>query len=413
MAPHSYQSGKETSSDSGISNPSDSLSESLKERSRSSNPSFKLIEELGSGGAGTVYRAGTSRPALYNGNSQVAIKAVRRTGITKRELLYLQREIAIHRYVSSHPRICSFYHHYSDRNYIYIIMEILNGGDMLTFLKKAEIGCPESMSLRIISQVLDALAHMHKNGIAHRDIKPENIIFEEKVDLRNPQDVQVKLIDFGLASFRKDSSTPKERMSAEKVGTIRYVAPEVMRGEAYTPEEVDMWSVGITLYTLLACRNPYVGLSESEVLKNVETKKLNLFEGSEWKEVSPETIQLIKKLLSVNSQERPTASESLETIEGILKQLKSPKDSFDEESDRNSHQYDGVDLLSPRARSSRTRISQDHLRDPLEEPKEGEKEEDKDSIIAKIYELFSRLTDSPSNESDNEVQDANNSQEEK
>lgn len=108
----------------------------------------------------------------------------------------------------------------------------------------------QSEAATILKQLLSALAHMHKNKIVHRDLKPENVLLENEDDINN-----VKLIDFGTACMFG------ERKLYDRVGTVMYMAPEVISASREQnigyDQSCDMWSIGIISYVLLIGDFPF------------------------------------------------------------------------------------------------------------------------------------------------------------
>lgn len=348
-------------------------------------PTFKLKEVLGSGGAGVVYRASTSRRYLYSNNDEVAIKTMKLSAMTKREHKFLAREIAIHRAVKDHPHICRFYNHFSDKSHVYMIMEVLKGGDVLTLLKRSESGFCEQLALNIISQVLSAIAYLHDKGIAHRDIKPENIVLVESCDPTTTRNAQVKLIDFGLVTYRKLGSNRNERLSSEKVGTLRYAAPEIMRDQPYLPEETDIWSAGIVLFTMISRRNPYLGNNDAELLQSIQDDKVP-FSGEEWKGVSLETILIIKKMLHLDGKQRPSAKLCFQLVQAQLDKIRSNQTT----PLHGAYHYKDGDLLFPvgRKQSMQGDISDLVDSNGTDGDESAEEDDDSDSIFSKIKSLL-------------------------
>lgn len=253
---------------------------------------------------------------------EVALKVVTRKGMNRRARHYLEREIFIHNNVQRHPNIVSLYEVFRDTSSVYLAMEFLRGSDLYSALKRERRGLSEKVALTVMSQILDALQYMHSLGYSHRDIKPENIMFVEKPALSDGRIPSVKLVDFGLACARDPKAPEKERHSSEKCGTLRYAAPEIVTEASYIPELCDIWSVGIVLYSIIAHRNPYTGKTEKEVLHHIQNTPLT-FEGSQWKAVSEDTKNLIRKCLSRKPSDRPDAAKALEQARRILHALSS------------------------------------------------------------------------------------------
>lgn len=261
-----------------------------------------------------TFVAGTASSALET--NEFALKIVQKKALSKRALHYLTREIMIHRAIQSHVNVVSLYDVFEDSASIYLVQELLGGGDLYSALKRERGGIPEATALDIVEQILQAIAFMHKHGFAHRDVKPENIMFAERPSLREGRVGIVKLIDFGLACARDPKAPMRERTSGEKCGTIRYAAPEVITDASYIPELADVWSVGVVLYSAIAHRNPYCGKTEKEVLARIEGGG-PCFKGSEWDEVSVESKELIEGMLSRKPMDRPSALQALLRVRGI------------------------------------------------------------------------------------------------
>jgi len=202
--------------------------------------------------------------------------------------------------------ILQLHHVLEDARYIHMITEYCpNSMDLYDFLhannhpqhSSAEsLAQPEHLATRIIQQVLHALSYCHDRGIAHRDIKPENILIKSKPKL------QIKLIDFGLARpFSED-----QRMKSS-VGTVYYVAPEVLAGHANYDEKCDVWSTGVILFLLLTGRLPFFADTESQTLKLVQRGQLD-FDAST---TTPASQQCTRSLLRVDATQRPSARQAL------------------------------------------------------------------------------------------------------
>lgn len=138
-----------------------------------------------------------------------------------------------------------------DQTNFYIVTEIIKGGELFQeILKKQKLD--EADSARIVSQILLALNYMHKQNIIHRDLKPENILIENETN--------VKLADFGFAVINKNEG------QSRVLGSPLYMAPEIIRGEAYGPA-VDIWAVGVITCILLTGRPPFFGKSKRAIFQ--------------------------------------------------------------------------------------------------------------------------------------------------
>lgn len=273
---------------------------------------------------------------------EIALKAVSKKGLSRRAQHYLAREIAIHRTVQDHPHIVSLYDVFDDASGIYLCLELLRGSDLYSVLKRERTGFSERVALSIIAQVLDALSYMHSQGCAHRDIKPENLMFTERPNLHGGKLPPVKIIDFGLASIRKLNASEKDRTSSEKCGTIRYAAPEIVTEASYIPEQSDIWSVGIVLYSIIAHRNPYTGKTEKEVLHQIKHSPLS-FDSVEWESVAEDTKKLIRWCLTRKAADRPSATCVLKEVNRILHVLSGDElDASDEAGNSKTSRHKGA-----------------------------------------------------------------------
>jgi serine/threonine protein kinase len=108
----------------------------------------------------------------------------------------------------------------------------------------------EKEAAKVFQQVLSALSYLKRMGVSHRDIKPENILFDGEWN--------AKLVDFG---FSCKNFTEEERMRKTVCGTPSYTPPEVLLKTSYSAELMDVWSLGVTLYTMLAAEMPFDGES--------------------------------------------------------------------------------------------------------------------------------------------------------
>ena len=145
---------------------------------------------------------------------------------------------------------------FENQDYIYIVMELLTGGDLFTYLEERNFVVSEDRSKQIAHQIATALYYLHSFGVAHRDLKPENILMENKTD-----DSDLKIVDFGLSKIIGPSET-----SLDPFGTLSYVAPEVLLQKPYG-KEVDLWSLGIIIYLCLSRVLPFDDEDDREIAR--------------------------------------------------------------------------------------------------------------------------------------------------
>mmetsp|Transcript_30179 Transcript_30179/g.42060 ORF Transcript_30179/g.42060 Transcript_30179/m.42060 type:complete len:441 (-) Transcript_30179:227-1549(-) len=200
----------------------------------------------------------------------------------------------------SHPNIVKFQDFYEDRNHLFIIMELVGGGEL--FAQVVEVGSfSEKIAAGIIKDVAAGLEYCHSMGIIHRDLKPENLL------VPGPGLRPVKICDFGLA-FQYGA----KREARTFVGSPRYMAPEQMQRKPYT-SKVDTWALGVILFILLSGCLPF----EPALLKKGEDQKLPVrelalkFEGKRWQRVSGDAKSLIFYCLSLDPEIRFSADKIL------------------------------------------------------------------------------------------------------
>lgn len=124
-----------------------------------------------------------------------------------------------------------------------IVMEHLSGGELFQYIVKNR-RVNEREGRFFFRQILSALDYCHQNSVIHRDMKPENLLFDSKM--------QIRLIDFGFANFYQTDQT-----LSTFCGSPYYASPEMIRGVEYVGPEVDIWSLGVTLYTMLSGKLPF------------------------------------------------------------------------------------------------------------------------------------------------------------
>lgn len=187
---------------------------------------FKVIERIGRGGMGEVYKA--EQPAM---DRMVAIKILHAKLATRPDLVSRFRREARAMSRLSHPNSARvfLYGHLEDSDQLYIVMEYLAGIDLARLVRRdgpVEI----TRAIRIMIQVLGALEEAHSVGVIHRDLKPENILLTEQGGIRDFP----KVLDFGLAKIRESKPRPGSMVLTREgmvFGTPEFMSPEQARGE--------------------------------------------------------------------------------------------------------------------------------------------------------------------------------------
>jgi len=246
---------------------------------------YSLDESIGSGQFSVVYRAQNKHTGEL-----VAVKQIDKSHLDAKQRESIQTEIAICQLVS-HPYVITLKEVFETQSEMYLVMPLSNG-DLFSYLKSKK-RIEEPMSKRIIWNLLDALKYIHALGIVHRDLKPENILMKDP----ETDPTHIIIADFGLSKF----AMPHERLQMA-VGTIAYVAPEVLQKGGYD-KKCDLWSVGCIMYVILRGKLPFDAARKQDIIRKTLLRPAKL-DDEKWKIISNPAKNLISKLLKKNPDNR-------------------------------------------------------------------------------------------------------------
>lgn len=201
--------------------------------------------------------------------------------MTEKAMEFIKYEIETLK-MCQHPNIIKLLDVFENNDYIYLVMELLQGGDLFTYLEKRKFKITEMQARKITHSLGAALYYLHSYGIVHRDLKPENVIMSDTTD-----SADVKLVDFGLSRMLGPS-----QVCTEPYGTIGYVAPEVLSQRPYG-KAVDIWSLGIITYLMMVSCLPFDHPDDAELARMTISKEPD-FQKKEWKRISAEGLDLVK-----------------------------------------------------------------------------------------------------------------------
>jgi eukaryotic-like serine/threonine-protein kinase len=210
---------------------------------------YRLIEKLGEGGMGEVYRALDEML-----DRDVALKMLKPELARRQATVDRFRAEAITLAKLDHPGIARIHGCSRHDDRWFIVMEFVRGETLLARLHRAG-RLPWTEAVPIVCQLLDALEYAHRRGVIHRDMKPANVLMSTEGT--------VKVTDFGIARVL---GTERATRTGHIVGTLEYMSPEQVRGEE-VDGRADLYAVGILLHELLAGRVPFRGAAEYDVMR--------------------------------------------------------------------------------------------------------------------------------------------------
>lgn len=210
---------------------------------------YELLEEVGAGGMGLVYRA--KQQGLER---IVALKILEPTLVSDSESLARFEREARSISLLNHVHIASFFSYgIHEGTAPYIAMEFLEGKNLKSLIQETDDGLDWQRALKICLQICDAMDYAHAQGVVHRDLKPNNIIL-----LESPHPDWVKVVDFGLAKLSELTDSGKQRLTktGELLGSVDYLSPEQCLGRQ-TDQRSDIYSLACMLFEMLTGRTPF------------------------------------------------------------------------------------------------------------------------------------------------------------
>ncbi|XP_020805636.1 MAP/microtubule affinity-regulating kinase 3 isoform X14 [Drosophila serrata] len=248
---------------------------------------YKLIKTIGKGNFAKVKLA----KHLPTGK-EVAIKIIDKTQLNSGSLQKLFREVRIMKMLD-HPNIVKLFQVIETEKTLYLIMEYASGGEVFDYLVLH--GRMKEKEARVkFRQIVSAVQYCHQKRIIHRDLKAENLLLDSELN--------IKIADFGFSN----EFTPGSKLDTF-CGSPPYAAPELFQGKKYDGPEVDVWSLGVILYTLVSGSLPFDGSTLRELRERVLRGKYRIpFY------MSTDCENLLRKFLVLN----PAKRASLETIMG-------------------------------------------------------------------------------------------------
>ncbi len=213
---------------------------------------YRIVRELGRGGMATVYLAEDLRHPR-----QVAVKVLRPDLAAALGGDRFLREIEISARLE-HPHVLTLIDSGQADEILYYVMPYVEGESLRARVER-EGALPVDDAVRILKEVVDALAYAHSKGIVHRDIKPDNVLLSGR---------HAEVTDFGVAKALSEAAHESDAITSTgmAMGTPSYMAPEQAAAEPNVDHRADIYAVGVMAYELLAGRAPFVGATAQQVL---------------------------------------------------------------------------------------------------------------------------------------------------
>ncbi|MCH6574986.1 MAG: serine/threonine protein kinase, partial [Bacteroidetes bacterium] len=261
---------------------------------------YKIIEKLGEGGMGVVYKAEDTKL-----KREVAIKFLPRfisANKEERQRFEIEAQAAAS---LNHPNITTIHSIEDVDDQLFIVMEYIDGIELKDKIKSGPISTDEVIN--IANQIAEGLDVAHKKGIIHRDIKSSNIMITK--------DGKVKIMDFGLAKIKGGTELTK---IGSTVGTAAYMSPEQARGEG-VDQRTDIWSFGVVLYEMLTGQLPFKGDYEQAVIYSILNEEPKLITELR-RDIPSRLAHIVKRILKKNSKDRyQTTAELVDDLKIVTK----------------------------------------------------------------------------------------------
>lgn len=245
---------------------------------------YRIVDEIGCGSFGKVYLAR---------HMMLDVDVCLKRGAKSVDNDNLMREFYYLKEFRNHPNIIKLYEIVFMESCIYLVMDYYPRGDLFDFVtNNGKLSV--SVALKMFTQLAGAVYYIHSNGCCHRDLKLENVLLDE--------DNNVKLSDFGFTR-----ELPLKSLLRDICGTNAYMAPELIRRMPYSGVKIDIWALGVMLYTLVTGEMPFDdSLDEAELNARILTSRPRFMDSLE-----TDVQMLIEMLLQKEPEDRPASLDSV------------------------------------------------------------------------------------------------------
>ncbi|KAI0288298.1 CAMK/CAMKL/CHK1 protein kinase [Russula brevipes] len=266
---------------------------------------YRLIQQVGGGGFSTVFQAVNTQDHRVAACKVVTLTP--KTGQAERKAI--DKEMRVHAALK-HGNVLEFLTAVivepgTESPYIpaiYMLLEFAAGGDLFDKIAP-DVGVVEEVAHFYFLQLLSGLNYIHAEGVCHRDLKPENLLLDAAGTL--------KISDFGLCSVYKLKESGRIRMLTERCGSLPYVAPELNTDKPYGAEPIDVWGVGVILFTMIAGNTPW----DEPTRRSYEFSRYlsgSFIDDAPWNRMPAPVFSLITGLLTVNPRDRMTLTDAFQ-----------------------------------------------------------------------------------------------------
>ena len=237
---------------------------------------FDFLFVIGKGGFGKVWRV------RYKKTQEIfALKEMSKKKILDKKSEYSINNERVFLSKLRHPFLVNMHYAFQDKDNLYLVIDILNGGD-LRFHCSRYRKFSEEQTRFFIACMVHALSYVHENNVIHRDVKPENLILDDKG--------YVHLTDFGIAKENKGDN------SSETSGTPGYMSPEVILGIGHS-FSVDYYAIGVIGFEFMTGKRPYIGKTRREIKEQMFKKQARINKNKLEKEWSWDSMDFINRLI--------------------------------------------------------------------------------------------------------------------
>lgn len=290
---------------------------------------YELLHEIGRGGMGAIYKARQTKL-----QSTVAIKILSNR--------FVQDSVAVKRFKRemeliaelNHPNVVRALDAREVDDVLFLVLEYVDGVDLSRILKwKTRLGIPEAAE--VVRQAAQGMQYAHQRGVIHRDIKPANLILTEIHGTCG-----VKILDFGLARLQDEVSSTLTA-TGQMLGTVDYMAPELVEGSRAIDIRTDIYALGATFYELLSGQPPFGDSAHDTIVKKLLglTHEPIVALDSLRPEVPKELAEIVSRMLAKAMEDRFREPREVETaltnfvtgadLSPLLKEVKPSEDAAD------------------------------------------------------------------------------------